>query len=263
MDQPILKVENLSKRFFAPVTLSGLAHLHRQKPAPVIALDCLSFTLSKGKTLGLLGSNGAGKTTLLKTIATLLLPDKGSVMVNGYRTGTDDLHIKACTGLATPEERSFYWRLSGRQNLDFFAALYGLNRRQRQETLEKLFSAFSVTYQEQRFDSYSTGMKRKFSIIRSLLHDPALLLLDEPTKSLDYHAANEVRHYLKNISAGGKTIVIATHDIHEAEQLCDTFLIMHNGTMCGIGTLPQLQAAERLPNATLTELYARMIKNVQ
>ena len=159
----ILEVDGLSKDFIPPLSfrkLIGLDFRHRRQTR---ALEDVSFSLKKGKILGVLGPNGAGKTTLLKILATLILPDKGSVLINGWSVGIDDNKIKSLIGLVSSQERSFYWRLTGRQNLEFFALMYDLENPGNK--IEELFDLFEIDYQDNRFDSYSTGMKQKFALM--------------------------------------------------------------------------------------------------
>lgn len=228
----------------AAIEISNLSKNFRKIPA----LSYIDLELEKGRSLALLGPNGAGKTTLLKIISTLILSDEGKVMVGGYSVGEDDEKIKNLIGLVTAEERSFYWRLSGRQNLAFFASLYDLDRKQARSRINELLEFFKIDYADRRFDSYSTGMKRKFALIRALLHNPEILLLDEPTKSLDYNSTQEVRELIKKLIRIGKTIIFATHNMEEAQDLCDLFVILHKGRIYGSGT----------PSAGLPEIYLKI-----
>ncbi|MBU1863235.1 MAG: ABC transporter ATP-binding protein [Candidatus Omnitrophica bacterium] len=261
MQNIILKIENLTKIFTPSLSYSDLLRLNFKKRISFKALDGLSFSLEKGKILGILGPNGAGKTTLLKIIATLILPDKGTVMVNGYHLDRDDEKIKSLIGLVTSEERNFYWRLSGMQNLEFFSCLYGLNKKEIKLRIAELCTIFKADYLNKRFDSYSTGMKRKCALIKALLHNPKLLLLDEPTKSLDYNSAYELKNFISNEVQTGASVVFATHNIKEAEDLCDTFMILHHGKIYGLGTLNELRLATTLPNASLAEIYLKVTNN--
>ena len=228
------------------------------KNPPVCALENINLSLPGESIIGVLGANGAGKTTLLKIISTLLLPDTGTVRVNSYSTEHDDQKIKSMIGLVTAAERDFYWRLSGRQNLDFFCAMHGLDQKQAERRVRELLNVFEIDYQDKRFDSYSTGMKRKFSLIRALLHNPGILLFDEPTKSLDYNTSLELLKYIKSLKQQGKTILFATHNINEAEHLCDRFLVLNKGRILGFGTKEELSANTRPHAATLTEIYLKL-----
>jgi ABC-2 type transport system ATP-binding protein len=254
----ILEVDGLTKNFIHPLSFSKLFRLDFRHRNPTRALEAVSFSLEKGKMLGVLGPNGAGKTTLLKIIATLILPDKGSVVVNGCRLGIDDDEIKSFIGLVSSQERSFYWRLTGRQNLDFFAIMYDLENAK--DRIEELFNLFEIDYQDDRFDSYSTGMKQKFALMRGLLHNPEFLLLDEPTKSLDYSTAVNLRNFIKEdlVRKKGKTVIFTTHNMDEASDFCDLFMILHKGRLYALGTLDELRKKVNNPTATLGEIFIKL-----
>ncbi|KPK96869.1 MAG: hypothetical protein AMJ95_11965 [Omnitrophica WOR_2 bacterium SM23_72] len=227
---------------------------------PVHALKDISFSLPGGQVLGILGPNGAGKTTLLKIIATLILPDHGAVTVNGLTLGKNDEKIKACVGLALDEERSFYWRLTGRQNLEFFGTLYGLNKIKLRPRINELLELFEIEYADKRFDSYSTGMKRRMALMRAILHDPALLLLDEPTKSLDFTSGLNLRNFIKEklVRSQGKTVIFTTHVMEEALDFADFFMVLNQGRLCGWGTLEELRGKIHKPHASLSEIFLRL-----
>jgi len=260
-DTFMVEIEKLTKLFYPPPSYSDIVKLRFKHKIPTKALDNVSFSLKRGKILGILGPNGAGKTTLLKIISTLMLPDKGKVIVNGFKTGKDDERIKSLIGLVTSEERSFYWRLTGIQNLEFFASLYGLNGRQTKSRIRRLLELFKIDYANKRFGTYSTGMKRKFALIRALLHNPQILLFDEPTKSLDYNSAQELRMFIKNLAIEGKTILFATHIMEEAQNLCNLFIILHKGRIYGIGALKDLREKIGSVSANLAEIYLKLIQN--
>lgn len=253
----IVEAKNITKDFIPPLSLHRILKSGLGRSGATRALDDISFSLESGGSLCVLGPNGAGKTTLLKIISTLVLPDKGSVVVGGHDVEKNDLAVRSMVGLASSDERSFYWRLTGRQNLEFFASLHGLSRKEARKKIDGLFGAFRVNYEDKRFDSYSTGMKRKFELMRALIHDPALLLLDEPAKSLDMMSSRELMDLVKKMSKEGKTVILATHDIAEAEELCDTFLILREGALCGYGTLEDLGKKTGLPGAGLGEIYMK------
>lgn len=259
---PYIEIQQLTKDFIPPLSFRKLLRLDFKHTKPTRALDDISFSLKKGEILGVLGPNGAGKTTLLKIIATLVLPDQGKVTISGNRVGKNDEKIKSIIGLATSEERSFYWRLTGKQNLEFFASLYDLNKRQSESRIQHLLELFNLDYIDKRFDSYSTGMKRRLSIVRALLHNPEILLLDEPTKSLDYNSACQLRNFVKKETLQGRTIICATHNMEEAEDLCNLFLILHEGRIYGLGTLEELRKKISSSSATLSEIYLRLTQNV-
>jgi ABC-2 type transport system ATP-binding protein len=256
----MLKINNIIKDFMAPFSLRRLATLDFERPSFTRALDDVSFSLSKGSVLAVLGPNGAGKTTLLKVISTLILPEKGTVEVNSFRLGKDDEQIKACLGLVASCERSFYWRLTGRQNLEFFAAMYGLYGQHALMRIEELRRLFKIDYLDNRFDSYSTGMQQKLGLMRSLLHDPQVLLLDEPTKSLDYIAARDLRDFIKEhlVKAQKKTVIFTTHNMDEAMDFADMFMILDQGKVLALGTLQDLRTMVKNTSKTLEEIFVQL-----
>lgn len=253
----LIKVNNLEKKFLS----SRLRDVFKNK-VTTVALKNISFSLENGNILGILGPNGAGKTTLLKIISTLILPDKGYAEINGYKVGENDIKIKSLIGLVTSDERNFYWRLSGWQNLEFFSDLYEINKKTFLKKTRELFSLFKIDSPDERFDSYSTGTKRKFSLIRALLHDPEILLLDEPTKSLDYDTSLELHNIIRKISEKGKTIIIATHDMNEAKNICNKFLFLNRGQIKGFGSLNELKNKAKLNSDNLENIYIALTKDV-
>jgi ABC-2 type transport system ATP-binding protein len=259
----ILEVENITKDFLPPLSLGRLLKSNFRKRRPTRALENVTFSLGKGSILGILGPNGAGKTTLLKIISTLILPDKGSVSLNGIRIDQDEQRTKSLVGMVLAPERSFYYRLTGMQNLDFFARLYGLNAGQAKARIDELLGLFNVDYQHRRFYSYSTGMQQKFSLMRALLNEPELLLLDEPTKSLDYSAANTLRAFIREelCLKRVKTVIFTTHHMDEAEEFADTFLILHKGRVFGCGTIEELRKAVGDPTASIGKIFLKLTQS--
>jgi ABC-type multidrug transport system ATPase subunit len=248
----MLKAANITKNFIPPISLN-------RGPA-VRALDDVSFALPKGSILAILGPNGAGKTTLLKILSTLIVPNTGTVTVNGLHLGKDDDRIKGSIGLVTSSERGFYPRLTGRQNLEFFAALYGFSGKRALARTSELYKLFKIDYQNKRFDSYSTGMQQNFALMRALIHEPELLLLDEPTKSLDYTAALGLRTFIKErlVKEQKKTVIFTTHHMDEAVDFADLFMILHKGKVYAFGTLAQLRSSVKMPSAGLGEIFVQL-----
>lgn len=258
----ILEVRNVSKIFFPPISTRQLLCADLKRRNGVSALDDVSFSVKIGKISTILGPNGAGKTTLLKIIATLILPDKGSVILDGkYKAGQDDEKIKSLIGLAVSPERGFYPRLNGEQNLYFFGTLAGLSHQESKARMEELFEIFEVPYAKKRFDSYSAGMQQKISLIRALMPLPKLLLLDEPTRSLDYNTSRTVKLYLKNIVETKKTtIIFTTHQMKEAEEFGDYFFILSRGRLLGKGTYADLKKQCDAPGASLADIFEALTK---
>ena len=208
------------------------------------SVDHVSFKIQEGEMVGLLGPNGAGKTTLLKIIATLILPSQGRVLYydrdNRYRVSRETGFI----GFVTCDERSFYWRLSGWQNLMFFAALYRIPKKTAVKRAHELLEALGLSRAAtERFDKFSAGMKQKLSIARGLLSNPKIVLYDEPTRSLDPISQNNIHSWIqeKRKKSPNQSHLIATHNLAEAEALCDRVVILNNGKKVAEDTVDSLR----------------------
>lgn len=223
----------LAKSFRPRLRLDDLLRLRfRPREDPSVALDGVSFAVEEGEMVALLGSNGAGKTTLLKTVATLVVPDGGEAVVAGHAL-TDEIGVRRSIGLVTSEERSFYWRLTGRENLSFFAAMHGLSPGQVEDRLRQLSDAFELApFLDRRFDACSSGMKQRLALARALLHRPRLLLLDEPTRSVDPFESHALHTAILDLVREEKTaVLLVTHNLAEAQKLCGRFLVMRAGRL--------------------------------
>jgi ABC-2 type transport system ATP-binding protein len=238
------------RRDDALVVCMGLAKSFRER---TVLLD-VSFSIASGEILALVGPNGAGKTTLLKILATLITPSDGTALICGKDLGRDWLEIKRVMGFVSSEERSFYWRLTARQNLRFFASLYGIDK-EREKRIDMLLEAVGLEGKGNlRFREYSTGMKQALGIARGMLHDPPVLLLDEPTRSLGPKIARSVRNLLHDLAKqAGKAILVASQNLNELEALADQFAILHRGTVRALGSLPALQQHAGLYHSTSLE----------
>lgn len=164
-----------------------------------IVLNPLNFEVKTGEIFSILGANGAGKTTLIKILSTLWLPDSGSAQIFGYDLIRETSKIKPLISLVIGEERSFYWRLTGRQNLEFFAALYNLPSQRARKKIEEARKLFEIDNLDKRYDRYSTGMKQRIALARSFLTDAKLIFMDEPTRSLDPAAKFHFRRLMKQM----------------------------------------------------------------
>jgi len=238
-----IETENLTKRF-VPVRTFGDLIARRWRGQPRTAVDSVSIRIGEGELFGILGENGAGKTTLIRMLSTTLLPTSGRASVLGYDVISEARAVRRRIGIVTGDERSFYWRLSGRQNLEYFAALYHLPRPEIGRRIDELLAMLDVAaVADRRFDSYSTGMKQRFAIARGMLVDPKVLFLDEPTRALDPIAASELRHHLAENIIGrmGYTALLATHTLSEAEEICDRVAIMRAGRLVHTGTIEELR----------------------
>lgn len=210
----------------------------RRKTVTINAIDNLNFQIKKGELFGLLGPNGAGKTTLVKILCTLLPPDSGTALINGYDIVKQQMQVKSSLGtLFSVGERGFFWRLNGFRNLEFFASIYNVPRQKRRERILevlKLVGLENSTFQ--LYQKYSGGMKRKLALARTLLPDPPIIILDEPTTGLDAISSRNVREFVKStVKERGKTVLYTTHYIEEAAQICDRIGILKQGKIVAVG----------------------------
>ena len=196
------------------------------------ALRDISFQVPAGEVLGLLGPNGSGKTTTLKLISTVLLPDQGSVWVNGVNTREAAHQVRRHVGFALASERSFFPRLTARENLDFFATLENVSRAERRDRIDRVLDTVGLSeHVNKQVMKFSTGMHQRLAIARALIKSPSVLLLDEPTRSLDPAAANHFWELLQDVAAGGMTIVLATHNFSEAAAVADRVAVLQKGVL--------------------------------
>ncbi|MEM2218318.1 MAG: ABC transporter ATP-binding protein, partial [Thermofilaceae archaeon] len=232
-------VEDISKIFYTRE--GGL--LFRGKKRVVEALKSISFEVRRSEVFGLLGPNGAGKTTTIKILSTLLLPDSGEAWVNGYHIVNEANKVRESIGVSLYSDRGFYWKLSGRENLMYFARLYHLERGYAKSRIDYLLKLLDLEADADRLvEEYSTGMKSKLNVARALLQDPPVLFLDEPTIGLDPTAARKVREVIMELRKEGKTILLTTHNMYEAELLCDRVAIISKGRIIAIGTPSELKS---------------------
>jgi ABC-2 type transport system ATP-binding protein len=237
-----ISVDHLSKTY--PIAFLRLKKLLRRKfKPPVEALREISFAINEGEIFGLIGPNGAGKTTLTKIIATLIQPTSGTVVVKGHDTVSDDESVRRNVGLSGAEERSFYWRLTTEQNLLFFARLHGLNGRAAKKRIAELLELMELSeLAGRRFAELSTGNKQRLSVARAMLSNPQVLLLDEPTRSLDPIAAARMRSLIKSLATNNTTIFLTSHNLAEVEELCDRVAIISKGEIRALDSPQNLRA---------------------
>jgi ABC-2 type transport system ATP-binding protein len=241
-------INNLSKTYTA--SFAGLKRLFRMTVKPdVAALKNVSLEIKEGEIFGLIGRNGAGKTTLTKIIATLVQPDGGSVTVKGFDSVKDEVQVRSFVGLATAEERSFYWRLTAEQNMMFFARLYGMGDSAARARTAELFAELEIAeLAKRRFAEMSAGNKQKLAVARALLTEPPVLLLDEPTRSLDPLAAAKMRELIYHLStrSGQKvSILLTSHNLSEVEELCRRTAIISNGEIRAVDTPQNLRRSHK------------------
>jgi ABC-2 type transport system ATP-binding protein len=232
-----IETEDLAKTFEQPGGWWRIA-----RPARIPAVRGVDLAIGHGELFGLLGPNGAGKTTLTRMLCTLISPSRGTAQVAGYSLA-QTAAVRAAVGLVVSDERSFYWRLSGRQNLTFFAALYGLHGRVAAERVTAALAEVDLPAEADRpFSTYSTGMRQRLAMARSLLHRPRVLFLDEPTRSLDPGASQRLHDLIGRLNREhGVTIFLITHDLAEAEKVCGRLAVMHRGRIRATGTPAELR----------------------
>ena len=240
---PAVSIKNISKTY--PPSFPRLKKIFRLsvKP-PVEALKNISFDIEKGEIFGLIGKNGAGKTTLTKIIATLVQPTDGRVLVENFDSVKNEVKVRSLIGLATAEERSFYWRLTSEQNLIFFARLYGIDDKSARRRINELFEELNLQeLAKRRFSELSTGNKQRLAVARALLPKPPILLLDEPTRSLDPLAASNMRDLITSLK--GVSVLLTSHNLAEIEELCSRVAIIAKGEIRAVDTPENLRRSHR------------------
>jgi ABC-2 type transport system ATP-binding protein len=243
----MVEVEGLTKVFVKSRSLRELALRPFTRGERIMAIEDVNLNIREGEILGLLGPNGAGKTTLLKILTGLLVPTRGRGRVAGYDVVHDPTRVRLSLGFVTSEERSFYWRLTGRENLHFFGRLSNLSGAGLRSRCQELLGRVELDdVADRRFMTYSSGMKQRLALARALLHDPRVVIMDEPTRSLDPSSARHLRRFIQEELSGrqGKTILLATHNLEEAESLCGRIAIISRARIRLVGTMDEIRAAE-------------------
>jgi ABC-2 type transport system ATP-binding protein len=209
-----------------------------------VAMDHVNLKIHNGELFGLLGPNGAGKTTLVKCLSTILIPDEGTAIINGFDIRKQTTLVRASLGMVIGGERTLYWKLTARDNLTYFASLYKMPRKRIKERVDELLEKMNLLDRaDERLEDYSTGMRQKVAIARALLHDPPILLLDEPTLGLDPTFSRQIRSQIRELSKKeGKTVLLATHYMEEADELCDRIAIINEGKIVAADTPDRLKA---------------------
>lgn len=226
-----IEVENL-RRVYRP-TIGTLPRKTRE----VVAIEDLSLAVERGELFGLLGPNGAGKTTTVKILATLLMPTSGTARVLGHDVVREANAIRARIGFIFGGERGLYWRLSGIDNLRYFASLYHMDPDVTRRRIPALLERVGLHDRgQERVEGYSRGMKQRLHIARALLHDPEILFLDEPTLGLDPVGARDLRQMIANLQEAGKTILLTTHYMFEADLLCQRIAVINKGRIIAQGS---------------------------
>ncbi len=248
-----VEVRSLSKSFTVKE-----GPLFRKTAKTVTALDGVSFSVKKGEIFGLLGPNGAGKTTTIKTICTLIQPTSGEVYVNGHDVVRDPQRARQDLGVMLTGDRTLYWKLTGRENLEYFSALYHMDRKRAKERIQELLKLVGLEErQDTLVENYSTGMRMRLSFIKGILHEPPVLLLDEPTMSLDPQSARLIRETIQDLRKQGHAILLTTHYMEEADQLSDRVAVIDHGKI--IAMAPPDELKRSMMKSEVIEIEAQNI----
>jgi len=226
----MIEARGLSKRF------------QDKKRGEIRAVDNVTFTCQPGKIYGLLGANGAGKTTTLRMLATILEPTDGTAVVCGHDVVEAPEKVRANIGFLSTGT-ALYPRLSSQELVEYFGRLNGLDEATLKKRVDDIFNRLEMNdFRDRRCDKLSTGMKQKTSIARTLVHDPPVMIFDEPTTGLDVMTARTIINFISECRERGKAIIFSTHIMSEVERLCDFIGIIHDGKLLAEGTVPELRA---------------------
>ncbi|TQR32831.1 ATP-binding cassette domain-containing protein [Lysinibacillus sphaericus] len=252
----IIEVKNLTRDFETKVGLLN------SKKKFTKAINSLSFSVKKGEVFGILGPNGAGKTTTIKILTTLLAPSSGEVKVLGHSPFGEESFIRPRINFIYGGERNLYWRITARENLSYFADLYKIDNKIKKERIDKLLDLVGLSERaDERVETFSKGMKQRLQIARGLINEPEILFLDEPTIGLDPVGARELRDIIKTLSRDGKTIILTTHYMQEADELCDRIAIINKGRCLALDTPENLKI--NLNKTPIIELAVNEVKQVE
>ena len=248
-----VEVKTLSKTFTVKE-----GPLFRKTAKSVVALDGVSFSIKKGEVFGLLGPNGAGKTTTIKTVCTLLQPTSGEVYVNGHNVVEEPQKARQDLGVMLTGERTLYWKLTGRENLEYFAALYHMDSPAAKQRIDFLLKLVGLDERRNTLvENYSTGMRIRLSFAKAILHEAPVILLDEPTMSLDPQSARLIREIIQGLRKEGHSILLTTHYMEEADQLSDRVAVIDHGKI--IALAPPSELKETLLKSEIIEIEAQNI----
>jgi ABC-2 type transport system ATP-binding protein len=245
----VIRVHKLQKLYQRSKPKEGVPFWQKILPSAkvndqFVAVDEVSFAIRQGEIFGLLGPNGAGKTTTIKMLCTLLEPTAGTATVCGYDIVQQANQVRQHLGAVLTGERSIYWKLTGRENLHYFAALYHMPQAVAKARIAELLARFDLTKRaDELVEKYSTGMKQRIAIAKALLAKPSVILLDEPTLGLDPQAARNLRELILELKADGHTILLTTHYMEEADQLSDRIGIIDGGKIIALDSSATLKAS--------------------
>ncbi|RKZ32564.1 ABC transporter ATP-binding protein [bacterium] len=223
-----------------------------------VAVDNLSLTLDEGEIFGFLGPNGAGKTTTIKMIAGLLRPDKGTILINGYDIVKQPTEAKKFIGYI-PDNPYIYDKLTGREFLELVGSLYRMDKKTISERIERLFEIFGIDeWGDSLASEYSHGMRQKIIMSSAIIHDPKLLIIDEPMVGLDPQSQRLVKRIMHMLAERGTTIFMSTHTLSVAEDVCTRLGIIHKGKLLAMGTLDELRQKADIAGKTLEDMFVAL-----
>ncbi len=231
---------------------------HDRKRGPIRAVNGVDFRCQPGRVFGLLGVNGAGKTTCLRLLASILRPTSGTAIVHGFDIVAEPEKVRASIGFLSAAT-ALYGRLTAFELVEYFGRLHGVEDAVLHPRIDALFLALGMNeFRDRRCDKLSTGMKQKTSIARTLVHDPPVMIFDEPTLGLDVLTARTVLGFIRECGQRGKTVLFSTHTMSEAEKLCDSIAIIHGGRILADGALAQLR--ERTGLERLEDIFIKVVE---
>ncbi len=239
------------------VKFSQLFSLHNEK-RPIVACCDINLRIKKGELLVVAGPNSSGKTTLLRILSTLILPDRGEITINGFDLVRQAAQVRNSVSYLTAEHGSFYGRLTGWQNLDFFSTIYNPCRKENKKKIDELIELLELgEYAQRMFEEYSSGIRQRIHLARGFLHDAPVVLLDEPTKNLDMHIAQKVRTFIREnlVGKNRKTVIMTSHILDEASEMANRLAIIQNGRIKACGSLEELRHQAGRPEADIKNLY--------
>jgi ABC-2 type transport system ATP-binding protein len=250
-----IEVNNLRKEFQIKKKNGPFWKRNNRKKEIFVAVDNINFKIKKGEIFGFLGPNGAGKTTTIKMISTLLRPTSGTVIVNGKDVVENPMDALTNIGTVLAGERSTYWKLTGRENLEYFAAMNGITGKKAKEKANHILKRFELDKRaDETVEKYSTGMKQRIALAKALIAEPEILILDEPTSGLDPQSARNLREIILEIKEEGRTIFLTTHYMEEADQLSDRIGIIDHGKIIALDTPENLKRSLNKTNVATLEL---------